>query len=65
MRWQRPEWPSYSILQIRLTAKSAAKTTLSFHQEKLPSRKDREIMQEHWRRVADRIAAMESASEQG
>jgi hypothetical protein len=62
IRWQRPEWPSYSILQIRLTAKSAEKTTLSSHQEKLPSRDDREIMQEHWRRVADRIAGIASVS---
>jgi hypothetical protein len=58
IRWQRSGWPSHSILQIRLTPKSETKTTLSFHQEKLPSRDDRDKMQGHWRRVAEQIAEM-------
>jgi len=53
MRWQRSRWRAHSILQIRVTPKSETKTTLSFHQEKLPSRDDRDEMQSHWRRVAE------------
>jgi uncharacterized protein YndB with AHSA1/START domain len=37
LQWQPPEWSSHSILQIRLTPKAEGKTTISFHQEKLPS----------------------------
>jgi len=58
MRWQHPEWPAHSILQIRLTPKSETKTTLSFHQEKLPSRDARDRMQLHWRRVGQVISEM-------
>jgi hypothetical protein len=58
LQWQRSEWSSHSILQIRITPKGSSKTTLSFHQEKLPSGEDRETMQSHWRRVAERIAGM-------
>jgi uncharacterized protein YndB with AHSA1/START domain len=61
LRWQLPQWPSHSILQIRLTPKSDGRTTLSFHQEKLPSREERRMMGEHWRRVASLFAGMPSS----
>jgi uncharacterized protein YndB with AHSA1/START domain len=56
MRWQLPGWPTYSILQIRVTPKSETRTTLAFHQEKLPSREARDKMQTHWRRISQRMA---------
>ena len=58
LQWQPPEWSSHSILQIRLTPKAEGKTTISFHQEKLPSPEDRRVLREHWRRVASLIAEM-------
>ena len=57
MQWQRPDWPSHSILQVRVTPKSAEKAILSFHQEKLPSQEARTQMREHWGQVAAVIAA--------
>jgi uncharacterized protein YndB with AHSA1/START domain len=65
MRWQRPRWQAHSILQIRVTAKSESKTTLSFHQEKLPSWSDREELQRHWRRVAEEMAELIAAEDSG
>jgi hypothetical protein len=62
MRWQLPEWQTHSILQIRVIPKSETKTTLSFHQEKLPSQDDRQKMREHWIRVAGLLAEITSAS---
>ena len=56
MRWQRPRWQAHSILQIRVIPKSETKTILSFHQEKLPTRDDREELRDHWRRIAEAIA---------
>ena len=58
MRWQRRGWPTHSILQIRVLPKSETKTTLSFHQERLPSRDARNDMQSHWRRTAQLMAEM-------
>jgi len=58
LRWQRPYWQAHSILQIRVTARSDTKTTLTFHQEKLPSLADRGELREHWQRVARLIAEM-------
>jgi uncharacterized protein YndB with AHSA1/START domain len=57
MRWQSPDWPEHSILQVRLMPKDESKTVLSFHQEKLPSQEARAQMREHWARVAAAIAA--------
>jgi uncharacterized protein YndB with AHSA1/START domain len=67
MRWRLPGWQNHSILQIRITPKSATKTTLSFHQEKLPSRDERAKMQAHWRRVSElmteRLTAVDPGSD--
>jgi uncharacterized protein YndB with AHSA1/START domain len=57
MQWQHPEWPSYSILQVRVTPKSKDSCVLAFHQEKLPSEKARQAMRERWRAVAALVAA--------
>ena len=56
MRWRMPAWSSHSILQVRVTDKGKGKTTLSFHQEKLPDAKARESMRERWRTTSERIA---------
>ena len=63
MRWQRPSWQAHSILHIRVIPKSEIKTTLSFHQEKLPSRDDREELRNHWRRVAELIAELSTTGD--
>jgi uncharacterized protein YndB with AHSA1/START domain len=55
MQWKLPEWPSHSILQVRLTPKGGAKTALTFHQEKLPNAASREAMKKRWKDVAERI----------
>jgi uncharacterized protein YndB with AHSA1/START domain len=57
MQWHRPDWNSASILQIRVTEKSPSKTTVSFHQEKLPTELTREEMRERRRGVCATIAA--------
>lgn len=56
MQWQRPDWIDASILQIRVTKKASSKSTLSFHQEKLPSEVARHEMRERWRNVCAAIA---------
>lgn len=55
MQWQRLEWPTHSILQVRVTPKTESKTILSFHQEKLPTQEDRRLMRVHWQQVAGLI----------
>jgi hypothetical protein len=65
MRWQRTGWRAHSILQIRVIPKTEAKTTLSFHHEKLPSRKERQEMQKHWRRVAQVMAEILATADSG
>jgi uncharacterized protein YndB with AHSA1/START domain len=57
MRWQSPDWDSPSILQIRVTAKSDSKCTVSFHQEKLPSQVAREAMRDRWGATCATLAA--------
>ena len=53
MQWKLPYWKSYSILQIRVTAKENSKTTLSFHQERLVDSDAREEMRRHWQETAE------------
>ncbi len=52
MQWKHPDWNSPSILQIR-TIPSKEKTTISFHQEKLASPEQREMMKVHWHSVLE------------
>lgn len=56
MQWQHPDWPSHSILQIRVSPKSTDSCVLTFHQEKLPSEEARQAMRARWRDVAARLA---------
>jgi uncharacterized protein YndB with AHSA1/START domain len=45
-----------STVQIALTATGPAKTSLTFHHEKLSSSEERNAIREHWRAVADALA---------
>jgi uncharacterized protein YndB with AHSA1/START domain len=58
LRWRKNDWPSYSILQIRVTPKGDGKTVLAFHQEKLPSESARARMREYWQNVAEQAAGL-------
>lgn len=60
MRWRKPDWPEHSILQIRVTPKGEGKSTLSFHQEKLPSQDEREKMRMRWMALAEQISRIGS-----
>ena len=51
MQWKLPEWENHSILQIRLTSKGPEKTTVTFHQEKLPNEKTRNDMRKRWKNI--------------
>ncbi|UCF96609.1 MAG: hypothetical protein JSV89_15730 [Spirochaetaceae bacterium] len=62
MRWQLPVWQTHSILQIRVTPKSETKTTLTFHQEKLPSQDERRKMRDHWKRIAGLLGDIAATS---
>jgi uncharacterized protein YndB with AHSA1/START domain len=55
LTWQKEGWQRPSTVQVRLIAKEANKTTISFHQEHLADEKVREAMKEHWEAVLDRI----------
>jgi uncharacterized protein YndB with AHSA1/START domain len=57
LTWRRPEWPTASTLQIRvLPAADSAKSTISFHQEKLANGMQREEMKLHWEAVIAALA---------
>ena len=57
LQWSEKDWPNHSILQIRVTEKTNGKTTLTFHQERLPSAQARETMREKWRQAAHHITS--------
>lgn len=57
LTWQPKGWQNPSILQVRVTP-SGRKTTVSFHQERLESRAQREQMRAHWQEVIQQVAAM-------
>lgn len=57
LTWQPKEWKTPSTLQIRVIA-NGAKTTISFHQERLPSEKERKKMKEKWSGVLDKMAEL-------
>ncbi|WP_053373157.1 SRPBCC domain-containing protein [Paenibacillus sp. FJAT-27812] len=57
MTWQRKTWESPSTVQIRIipNPKSAGKTVISFHQEKLKDANERENMKRYWEEAAAKI----------
>ncbi|QHT62782.1 SRPBCC domain-containing protein [Paenibacillus lycopersici] len=56
LTWKKADWDKPSIVQIR-TIPSGAKTTISFHQEKLAHAEIRDEMKAHWETVLDRVKA--------
>lgn len=56
LQYTEPGWAAHSILQIRVRAAATGKTTLSFHQEKLPDMSARETMKTRWKTLASRLS---------
>lgn len=57
INWKRKNWKNVSTLQIRVIDKGA-KTTVSFHQEKLLDSQQREEMKKYWNEVMEKITNM-------
>jgi hypothetical protein len=55
MKWKAPGWEQPSILQIRITGKGPAKSSITFHQEKLAGPEQRESMKKRWKGVISRM----------
>lgn len=55
LKWKKDEWSHPSILQIRTISKGENRTTISFHQEKLPDAGAREEMQNRWEHVLGKL----------
>lgn len=55
MQWKPLEWEVTTMLQLRVIP-TKEKTTISFHQDKLSSSEQRELMQQHWKKVLDQFS---------
>ncbi|NKI22559.1 SRPBCC domain-containing protein [Paenibacillus dendritiformis] len=55
LTWQPQGWEHPSTLQIYVLSKTAGKTTVSVHQEKLEDIYMREVMRRRWEEALDRI----------
>ena len=53
--WKKKEWNNMSRVQVRVFG-NRSKTTISFHQEKLLDRGQREEMREYWNKVINKIS---------
>ncbi len=58
MQWQAPGWENPSILQVRVNPKPDGRAALAFHQEKIPDGRERDVLRDRWRGVAEKVAAM-------
>lgn len=59
MAWKPEYWRYNSTLQVRVTgskSKSAGKSVISFHHEKLPRAADRDAMKRHWQEKLSELA---------
>lgn len=65
MRWKPEGWKEAAIVQLRLTAKGAAKTTVTVHQEKLPSQELRGEMKRFWTKRLEELAQLIKKGEHG
>ena len=54
LTWSHPDLARPSTLQVMFIA-SGEKTSVRFHQEKLSSQQERELMRGHWREVLSKI----------
>ena len=57
LTWSHPSLAQTSTVQIYL-AQSGDKTSVRFHQERLSSLEERELMRNHWRRVLEELAGL-------
>ncbi len=57
MQWQAPGWEVPSILQVRVNPKADGRAALAFHQEKIPDARERDVLRDRWRGVAEQVAA--------
>jgi uncharacterized protein YndB with AHSA1/START domain len=48
--WQPKNWEKHSVIQVRVIP-SGNNTVISFHQEQMPSKKDREERRKHWQKI--------------
>ena len=58
LTWSSPELAGPSTLQVTLVA-AGEKTSVRFHQERLSSLGERELMRSHWREVLDELMELE------
>ena len=52
--WKRKDWENVSTIPIRVI-RAKEKTTISFHQDKLLNRSQREEMKSYWNQVLEEI----------
>lgn len=57
LTWSHPDLARPSTLQVMLMA-SGEKTSVRFHQEKLSSQDERELMRKHWREVLRQLQGL-------
>jgi uncharacterized protein YndB with AHSA1/START domain len=57
LTWQPKDWQKTSTVQLRLIS-NRDKTTICFHQEKLPNAEMREIMHLHWKKTIADLAKL-------
>ena len=57
LTWSHPNLAQQSTLQVYL-APSGDKTSVRFHQERLSSLEERELMRKHWRGVLEELAGL-------
>lgn len=62
MQWRLPEWMDYSILQVRVIEQRSGNAALTFHQEKMASKKIREEMRQYWKDRFDRLKILANVS---
>lgn len=54
LTWKRKDWENTSRVQVRVI-KAKDKTTISFHQEKLLDKAQREEMKAYWQDILDKL----------
>ncbi len=54
LRWQPPDWPGPSTLQLRVIP-TGSKATIAFHQERLAGPAQRAQLRKHWAQVLRKL----------
>lgn len=58
LTWKREHWNKPSTVQVRTIVKDKHKTTISFHQENMPSAEVKEEMKNRWKDVLDQLETL-------